>query len=249
MEMKPLYFNSAQPLSVKLDGPALRVSQEGKSCRRYPLCRVSRVTVSGQTEWATDALLACADAGINISFLNAGGDTRARFMGRSPAGGGLAQIWSNFLDRPDHEFLLAEWRENTRRKAISLCALRLSLQTATLLARPNALISVPPAEQRELEGFMAQLNGQIESRLVFELSRYGLDCENIDMLDLTSEIVIIVQWSLRPDLAKWWKKRNRRCDPERVTSAVAFLEKFGGTVDFQLREVLHGLYRFLRRLE
>lgn len=245
--MKPLYLKGEQPLTVRLDGPALRVSREGVSCQRFPLTRISRITVSGETDWNTRALLACADAGISICFLDGGGELRARFMGRSPAAGALARLWSNFLDRPDHQVLLAEWRENTRRRAIGLCALRMGIASATLLMRADCFIPVPNTEQRELEDFMRRLDGLIESRLVFELSRHGMHCDDVDLLDLTPELVLIAQWALRPDLANWWRGRNRR--RIRIDPVVAFLEKFKGTVDFQLRDALHGLYRFLLRFD
>ena len=246
--MKPLYLRAEQPLSIKLDGPALRVSQPEKCCQRFPLKRISRVIVSGPADWATSALLACADAGISISFLDGiNGDIRARFMGRSQAAGILARLWSNFLDRPDHESLLREWRENIRGRAIGLCSLRMGCGSATLLTDTNGIIPVPDAEQSELKIFVRKLDGLIESRLMQELSRYGLSAEDGDLLELIPELKVIVQWALRPDLALWWRKRNRRLNG--MDPAVAFFEKFTGTVDFQLRDALHSLYRFLRRFD
>ena len=246
--MKPLYLKGGQPLTVKLDGPALRVSQLGRSCQRFPLTRISRVIVSGSVEWATSALLRCADSGITVSFLDgASGEMRARFFGKPNGTGTLARLWANFLDRPDHASLLREWRENARRRAIGLCALRLGCDVTTLLTRQDAFITVPPAEKRELEGLMRKLDGLIESRLLQELSRHGLSGGDADLLELIPDLAITMQWALRPDLSIWWKKRHRRHNG--IDPAVAFLERAAGTVDFQLRDALHSLRRFLRRFD
>lgn len=83
--MKPLYLHGHQPLAVTLDGPALRVSSEGSADRLFPLQRLSRIVVSGEVDWTTEALLACADQAIPISFLLRGGGLRARVLGRPRA--------------------------------------------------------------------------------------------------------------------------------------------------------------------
>ncbi len=109
------------------------------------------------------------------------------------------------------------------------------------------MISVLPAQKRELEGFMRKLDGLIESRLLQELSREGLRGGDEDLLELIPYLVLTVQWALRPDLAVWWKKRHRRHGG--IDPAVAFLERSTGTVDFQLRDALHSLRRFLQRFD
>ena len=71
MTGKPLYLHGHQPLAVALDGPALRVTQAESADRLFPLERLSRVVASGEVAWSTEALLACADHGVPVSFLAA----------------------------------------------------------------------------------------------------------------------------------------------------------------------------------
>ncbi len=83
--MKPLYLNGREPISVRLDGPALRIQSATHADRLFPLQRLNRVVVTGRVDWSTEALLACADRSVNISFLSRGGRLRARLLGK-PSG-------------------------------------------------------------------------------------------------------------------------------------------------------------------
>lgn len=57
-DLKPLYLDGTQALTVHLDGPALKVTGSDRCPGRYPLRRLSRVIVSGRVEWDTPALVA-----------------------------------------------------------------------------------------------------------------------------------------------------------------------------------------------
>ena len=248
MTMRPLYLNASEPLSVSLDGPALRVRKEGECSRLFPLERIARVTANDQVKWSTDALLACADAGIAICFLERNGSIRARLIGRATNRGQLPQLWSNFLDRPDHDVLYRQWRDDARRSAIGLCALRLGRDPAPLLAQPNAEIEAPAAEGEELRRFACRLKGLVEARTIEELGCLGLGADNAGLLPLVPDLATIVLWAVRADLAKWWT--NDRCRvPKRTDPVVSFFERCRGSVDFQLRHTLRQLYRFLQELE
>ena len=63
-----------------LDGPALRVRQEGSSDRLFPIQRLSTIVVSGCVQWDTPALLHCAEQGVSINFLSKKGSVRARVI-------------------------------------------------------------------------------------------------------------------------------------------------------------------------
>ncbi len=80
--MRPLYINGSSGCRVVLDQPALRVVVQNKADQLFPLSRISRVVCKGAVEWSMFALLACADAGINLLFLQQNGEVRARWLGR-----------------------------------------------------------------------------------------------------------------------------------------------------------------------
>jgi CRISPR/Cas system-associated endonuclease Cas1 len=48
-----------------------------KADQLFPLSRLSRVVCKGIVEWSMSAMLACADAGINLIFLHKNGELRA----------------------------------------------------------------------------------------------------------------------------------------------------------------------------
>ncbi len=66
------------------DGPALRVRRPGRSDQLLPLRRIHRIHSLGPIHWDTDALLACAEAGVPVYFCTREGDTPGRFLPATP---------------------------------------------------------------------------------------------------------------------------------------------------------------------
>ncbi len=106
--MRPLYVEGAHT-EVKLDGPALRISQPGSADRWFPLGRLSRVVSSSHVDWETAALLACAGRGVTISFLDHDGALIARCIGRVDAHDRLQECLERLLVRADWRTLYAQW--------------------------------------------------------------------------------------------------------------------------------------------
>ena len=77
--MRPLYIDGLPGCRVVLDEPALRIVVPEKADQLFPLSRISRVVCKGVVEWSMSALLACADAGITLLFLENNGEVRARW--------------------------------------------------------------------------------------------------------------------------------------------------------------------------
>ncbi len=77
----PLYIAPAGEAWVELDGPALKIVQIDKAERLYPLGRLSRIFVQRRVEWSTEALLACAERGIVIVFVDDDGGVMGRLLG------------------------------------------------------------------------------------------------------------------------------------------------------------------------
>lgn len=120
----PLYLLPEEETWIGLDGPALRVSQEGCAERLYPLRRIGRVHTNMRADWEQDALLACAQAGIPVVFLD-DGRVIARLLGRPGQRDELRSRLVEFLMRPEAEGMLAYWMERSRSRAARWAVLKL----------------------------------------------------------------------------------------------------------------------------
>jgi hypothetical protein len=112
---------------VVLDEPALRISLTDKADQLFPMSRVSRVVCKGVVEWSMSALLACADAGISVLFLEKNGDLRARWLGRASDRQALTQRLIDLLARADGPSLYENWRLSMEKLAARSFARRIGL--------------------------------------------------------------------------------------------------------------------------
>jgi antitoxin (DNA-binding transcriptional repressor) of toxin-antitoxin stability system len=73
--LEALHLDAAErPVAVLLDGPALRLRRTGRADVFAPLPRLARVVVHGpRVQWRTEALLACAEAGVPVLLLGGRG--------------------------------------------------------------------------------------------------------------------------------------------------------------------------------
>ena len=256
--MKPLYLHADSPLAVSLDGPALRISRSGCADQRFPLRRISRVMVSGAASWSTGALLACADEGITICFLNADGGPRARWIGRATTRNELAQRWQDFLDRPDWPDRYTEWRIAVSRRAVRFCAWRMGWSpTGDPRTMHQAICEATRVVvgAAELRAIRRRLYGLAQARAFEELGKVGLSARESSAARLVPDLVTVIQWGLRPELIRWLdRRRNARCSHHAETGfdprvAVVLFERHSGLVDFHLRDILGRLQRYLEGLQ
>ena len=125
--MRPLYIDGAAGCRVVLDEPALRVSVADKADQLFPMSRISRVVCKGVVDWSISALLACADAGILVLFLEKNGELRARWLGRSNDRQLLAQRLIDLLARADGPNLCDNWMLSMEKLAARSFARRIGL--------------------------------------------------------------------------------------------------------------------------
>jgi hypothetical protein len=125
--MKPLYIEGAPGCRVVLDEPALRVSLPEKADQLFPLSRISRVVCKGVVEWSMSALLACADAGIFVLFLEKNGELRARWSGRGGERQAMAQRLVDLLARADGPALYENWMRSMEKLAARSFARRIGM--------------------------------------------------------------------------------------------------------------------------
>ena len=255
--MKPLYLHADRPLAVSLDGPALRVSRSGRAEQRFPLCRVSRVMVSGAVSWSTNALLACADAGIAVCFLTADGTPRARWIGRRTPRDDLAQRWQDFLDRPDWRELYIQWRIAASRRAVRICAWRMGWSPVkdprtmhrALIDFTRAAVAI-----RHLRTARRRLHGLAQARAYEAVTEAGLNPIDFSTTPLVRDLVTAIQWGLRPELTKWLARLVRSENPRLgagidARTAAVFFEQHSGVVDFHLQDILSRLERYLAEIQ
>jgi hypothetical protein len=160
---------------VVFDDPALRVVVTDKADQLFPLSRVSRVVCSGVVDWSMSALLACADAGVNVLFLAKNGELRGRWLGQSQQRQLLAQRLVDLLARPDGLGRYENWYLAVEKLAARSFARRLGL-----------------ANWREIS--VVDLRRYLQ-QLLSEQQRY---CANAMQTVLLSEVLI---WLADADLA------------------------------------------------
>lgn len=255
--MKPLYLKGAEPLKVSLDGPALKISQEGTADRRFPLRRVSRVIVSNRVAWSTRALLACADEGITVCFLSRDGTPRARWTGRPSPRSEFLQRWHDFVDRPDWRELFALWRAALRRRALRFCALRMGWsprQPTRALVRTVLAPVRETAGSSQFRGMRRQIHGMARSRALADLSNMGLGADDDALAVVTPVLATSIQWGLHPELVRWLSVRSRRdghppdpsaCPSNDSKDAIHFFERHADSCTFHLRDSLLHLKRYM----
>jgi hypothetical protein len=99
-DARPLYIASGSDTRVRLDGRALCVQREERPEQLFPLVRIARVHTSVRAEWSTEALMACADYGIGVLFVEDDGTVQARLLGRPGERDELLHRFSEFLLLP-----------------------------------------------------------------------------------------------------------------------------------------------------
>lgn len=125
--MRPLYIDGAFGCRVTWDDPALRIIVPDRADQLFPLSRISRVVCLGGVEWSMQALLACADAGIQLLFLEKNGEIRARWLGQSGKRQRLTQRLIDLLSRAGGPALYANWLLSMEKLAARSCARRIGV--------------------------------------------------------------------------------------------------------------------------
>ncbi len=124
--MRPLYLQGGNDMRVAFDEPALAVKTPDKTRQLFPLRRISRVVVTGDVDWSMPALLACADQGVSVLFIDTQGNIRGRWIGKSRSEGPLQSLF-RLLSRPDAKRCYDNWHNGMQRMVARSAARRLAL--------------------------------------------------------------------------------------------------------------------------
>lgn len=257
--MKTLYLDGARQTEVMLDGPALRVRTLGRADGLYPLARVSRVVVFGYAEWRTNALLACADRGIPVTFVGSGGQPRAWLVPVSPRPMPLGDRLRELLDRSDWQSLYQDWRRHTERKVILrvLGALRIRVSDLRSPRVADELLNrLAPTRRPAALALLRLWDGLLASRAAALLSKAGLDGAQLgarhDRWSFAADLVRLAGWN-------HYLWLTRRCEsaeqdlpdpdtPEFRRAATEFFEQRAVDVDRTLRGLLNQFSAWLGNL-
>ncbi len=249
--MKTLYLDGTRSAEVVLDGPALRVRTPGRADGLYPLGRISRVVVFGAAELRTAALLACADRGIPVTFVERGGRPRAWIVPALPRPMPLTDRIQELLGRPGWTWMYQNWRRHVERKVILGVLGELRIRVADL--RPDRVAEelldrlAFPCGRASASALLRLWEGLLASRVLEVLCKAGLDGTQLGAADhpwsLVTDLVRLAGWNHFVWLAG---RRNavglERLDPDAPDfrrRATEFFEQRAPEVDRTLRGLLH----------
>ncbi len=202
--MRPLYIDGLPGCRVVLDEPALRVVVPDKADQLFPLSRISRVVCKGVVEWPMSALLACADAGINLLFLEKNGEVRARWLGRGGERQSLTQRLVDLLARADGEQRYENWYLSMQKLAARSFARRMGLVEWREVSI-NELHQRLALSLSDEKAFRANvLQGLLHSELLNWLPECGFCSDDEALLtsdlDLAADLSKLLLWDFYPAL-------------------------------------------------
>jgi hypothetical protein len=218
--MKPLYLDGiGAPLHVMLERTALRVRKKESADQLFPLRRISRIISSGQVGWDTQAMLACADKGITVTFLSRTGRVRARFLGNTSRRSGLPQRMLDLLSQPDWQPHYLQWQSAMEQSAANNTRKVLGLNDPNFrnLSKINRFVHRKVAarvEESEIKQTESSLYGLLLADSNAFLTEIGIDhrfqparglCP-----DLAADFAAIAFWDLRLKLIQPFMENPRR---------------------------------------
>lgn len=256
----PLYVAPGSDTYVSLDGPALCVSREESAPQLFPLRRMSRVVTATNVGWSSSALLACAEHGISVVFMDDQGEIVARLTGRPGARDELYNRLMEFLLLPQAEGMYGYWIRNYRRRAAHWVGLKLDIA----IAHRDPFHCRQHIEQlaKRYAGEAAALNTRQWLRtLAFawmqaHLQDLGLGANQalgqIGQPTLARDLTEILMWYLEPARLGWLKSRQLAAARKRETlrpptqrEIVQLFESRAIRVSERGREITGTLHRWL----
>lgn len=249
-DLKPLYLDGAQAVVVTLDGPALRVAQAGRSAGRYPLCRLSRVIVSGTVDWATPALIACLRAGVVVTFLDKDGELAGLCIGACANGVNLHNHLEEFALRPDWPAHYANWYAAMERRGILGLVKRMNLRVDDLRPETVRHCYAKHLSARVSPRVVRRTTGYLEAALAACAAQTAFDCgipvalltDEGQGFRLTRDLGRLLGWEARVLAARLLDKCRPQGAPNRYDLALAVERHMG-----RYRRLAHEYLNYLER--
>lgn len=203
--LRPLYLQGSHGLAVRLDGPALRVLRPAHADQLFPLTRLSRVVLSGAGEWSTAALLACAEHGISVTFLDRDGGVRAYLFGDCGSRESLFHRLRDLLERPDWRGRYVDWCRGMESHARRALCRRIGLDPSRAhelaLSRNLETIKRRYASAAVCRWVEQHLYGWLAALVAEELAAVGLDAPHLhsfgERLQPIADFTRLLAWDLQ----------------------------------------------------
>jgi hypothetical protein len=248
--MKPLYIYGQEGTQVSLDAPALRVTVPNQADRLFPLQRISRMVVSGSVSWETPALLACADHGISVVFIDGHAEVRARWLGRCSERQAFIQRLADFMALPDAPERYQTWRQGILRMAVRSAARRMGLKNWRD-------VDVGELQKLTSDRLFNRLYRHMTALLLAEtvqiLFEQGVDA-NSELfqdawLDLPGDLARVLVWDFVPALLAWVQTLRKQAKGQAVwlndAEVVRFYDARSQRVGYLCRGLLNKMHRWL----
>jgi len=257
----PVHLDAIEsPLLVALDGPSLLVRRAGEADLRLPLRRVSRISVRGPVTFAAEALPACLEAGVPITFLDGWGRALGQLLPLHRRHQDLAALVDEAVAAGRFAGLRASWRAAIERRSIVAAATALGLRLGDLRPRTLRLAAAravdrlgAPVPTETLEARLeALLRGLVAERLIEEGAGARFQGQDPD-LDLAADLEAALAFELWPvirDLARYLALHGRkhRREVELQARIVRRFEAARPRLERALGEALGMLRRCLREV-
>jgi hypothetical protein len=256
----PLYLAPQGETWVGLDGPALRISRPDTAERLFPLRRIARVHSSPRVDWEQAALLACAEAGIPVLFVDDDGQVIARILGRPGQRDELRNRLVELLLRPEGAGMLHYWMDRNRHRAARWAAIKLRRrpvnqraadirrwvnQAADRLAGADAARQTRQWLRGLAYGWMEAHLADLGFARSTELAQAGLP-------PLAADLTDILYWYLEPARLGWLMRRRLAAEqkqeplqPPTYRDAVRLFESREVRAAVRGREITSCLHRWL----
>lgn len=256
----PLYLAPEGEAWVGLDGPALRISRPGQAERIFPLSRIARVHTSPRADWEQAALLACADAGIPVLFVDDQGQVIARLLGRPGQRDELRNRMVEFLLRPESAGMLRYWMDRHRHRAARWAAIKLGRQPRTEGApdirrwvnRTADRLAGHEVAARSRQWLRGLAHGWMEAHLADLGFARSTELGQAGEPPLAANLTDILYWYLEPVRIGWLMSRHRAAErknqplhPPVYRDAVRLFESSGARVAHHAHAITGGLHRWL----
>jgi hypothetical protein len=228
--------------------------------RLFPLARIARVHTSPRADWEQAALLACADAGIPVLFVDDNGRVIARVLGRPGQRDELRDRLVAFLLLPEATGMLRHWLDRSRQRAARWAALKLGWRptmerAAELRRRINTtaerLAGAEPAE-RSRQWLRGLAYGWMEAHLVQLGFAASTELAQVGQPALAADLTDILFWYLEPARIGWLTRRalaaQRKGEPLRAPTyqeAVRLFESSQARIATRGHEITGCLHRWL----
>lgn len=142
-----LYLSGDPPTLVHLDGPALRIRQEGRSPIWMPLQRISELVLRGTVSISSKAMAAVLKAGAGIRILDRHGHPLGEIARSKPGTREWLARLDELLHQPDWRESYTHWRlRQSIWDAASTFGRRLAITQLGRMVRPGQLARMIYAE-------------------------------------------------------------------------------------------------------